>query len=350
MTSKEIKGTYYDFIVKLSIDKWGLTTDDTVYISTILIGKITNFVNQIIELKSTKTRTIFFRNDLEYTEANHRFEYEKGGLKNLLPKTERVLLSNAVYLQMITPFTENGVQIERQTIHNRLNQVKGLLSVHFGANILFYELTNETRKLSNPDKATMFMEPLLIDPISVDLKRPQILGFIDIIAKIDALNEHQRKPILLTAQFYLDGLRDFKKAMLPQAFIKLWIAIEGISMPNSTNITGLNEKLKSHYGLSDKNEAKSKFFTGHLFRIRSLMFHRAELPEINPRVIDLMIHLYYDLLCIITKSTVDNRTIKYLKSNIDGKIMSDYLIDWFKTITSIENSYKKLKSKSTKLT
>lgn len=341
MNSGVEKGTYNDLIVQKSIDKWGLASDDSVYISTILVGRVANFVNQVIELTTTKTRSMFLRSDINYTEAKHRFEYEEEAVKNLNPKSERLQISNALYLQMVTPYTQNGKRVDDKIIKSRLNQIKGLLSAHFGLNVLFYELQPEIRKLSTPEKASLFMEPLLIDPTPVDLNRSNVLEFMDIIKKIDTLDENDRKPILLSVQFYLDGLRDFKIAMLPQAFLKLWVSIEGISMSGLTNIMALNRKLMSHYKISDTTETKSKFFTGKLFRLRSLIFHRAELPKINPRVIDLMIHLYYDLLCIITKSTVKDRTIKYLDSKIENKKMSEYLNEWFQAIAQIEESYKK---------
>ncbi len=79
------------------------------------------------------------------------------------------------------------------------------------------------------------------------------------------------------------------------SFLKLWIAIEALSMPDSTNVRSAIRMLAASYGFREE-EARDFFQLGRIQGLRSRILHEGALVEVSPRFIDLVCALFRDLL------------------------------------------------------
>jgi hypothetical protein len=78
-------------------------------------------------------------------------------------------------------------------------------------------------------------------------------------------------------------------------FLKTWIAIEALAMPNGTNVAQVKELLGLAYGVSP-SKASSDLYVGWLVRIRGRIVHSGAIRSLHYAIPMYMEALYKDLL------------------------------------------------------
>jgi hypothetical protein len=162
------------------------------------------------------------------------------------------------HLLIIIPFEENEEDIERE---KRLQQYLSILVAVNGRNIAYEKIfenqinfTKKTRSSSSP----VLIVPYIFKPIELTSKRVKIIE--EAHKKILKLDEKPKNMVNLSLSWF--GQATYSSGV--DAFLKYWIAIEVIAMPDTTNINPLIKILADVYEI--RNEvARKKFGVGRIF-------------------------------------------------------------------------------------
>jgi hypothetical protein len=173
------------------------------------------------------------------------------------------------YLLLMSPFDTDGVTGHEASTRQTIALYVGLLATLFGRNIVYRRLFDNivqcgkeqvssfNRAVENP---LWFPAPIIDDTHLAELTAAD--------ARIASLADQDKQRIQLS-------LRWFESAVFDNgvdAFLKCWIALETLGMPDTTNIRPLNETLAGAYGIS-VDEARDRFGIGKLFGLRSRIVH-----------------------------------------------------------------------------
>jgi hypothetical protein len=211
------------------------------------------------------------------------------------------------HLLIIIPFEENEEDIERE---KRLQQYLSILVAVNGRNIAYEKIfenqinfTKKTRSSSSP----VLIVPYIFKPIELTSKRVKIIE--EAHKKILKLDEKPKNMVNLSLSWF--GQATYSSGV--DAFLKYWIAIEVIAMPDTTNINPLIKILADVYEI--RNEvARKKFGVGRIFDFRSKIVHHGFLLPINPTLLKYLEAIYIDALFKIIDIKSDKRIQEFFNN------------------------------------
>ncbi len=106
------------------------------------------------------------------------------------------------------------------------------------------------------------------------------------------------------------------------AFVEYWIALETLSMPNTSDIRPLVNNFVDIYNLS-YDEAKERFGIGKLFGLRSRIVHDGQIVPVHAQLLSYLEALYADVLFAHLELPSEERAGSML--NTPGYILDEYL-------------------------
>jgi Apea-like HEPN len=101
----------------------------------------------------------------------------------------------------------------------------------------------------------------------------------------------ERSRIELSLSWFKEAHSSFDE----NAFLRYWLAIETLAMPNTTNIADANTILAQAYGVSIQQIQEDIEF-GRLFGLRGSIVHNGLRSSIDPRLLNYIAAVYADLL------------------------------------------------------
>jgi Apea-like HEPN len=219
-------------------------------------------------------------------EANWKFDGEK--------IVERTSVAGT-YVLIMAPFDVDGTIGNEAAVRNQITEAVGLLTSLHGRNIVFQHLFDNIIEMTE-HKSSAFspvMDNLHFFPIvGVGSNATKLLRQAD--AAIAKSDQKQRTSMSL-------ALRWFKSAVFEtdgiSGFVKYWVAIETLAMPDTTNIAPINQMLSDAYGMSIEG-VRHRFLVGRLLNLRSEIIHNGHLGAINANLFRYMESLFSDLLSI----------------------------------------------------
>lgn len=120
-------------------------------------------------------------------------------------------------------------------------------------------------------------------------------ALLEIEAASDALSDlspHDQDRLRLSLRWFGQSLREEEDQ---DAFIKLWVALEVLAMPDATNVKPLNLSLADAYDMPF-DEVTRRFQVGRIHGLRSDMLHEGKSSLHFPLISDYAHALYIDLL------------------------------------------------------
>ena len=172
---------------------------------------------------------------------------------------------------------------------------RGLLCAYHGRNVAYDRVSEFMFDLSNP-AATTFVTPSFENPLALPvprLRRAERIRFETLLKNLNQRDRHRS----LEDRLHL-SCRWFGSAIEhsgPDAFLRYWIALEALAMPDSTNIVAVNEHLARSYGLSF-DQAAQRFLVGRLFGFRGQIVHRGSQRPVPGTVLSYIAAVYIDVL------------------------------------------------------
>lgn len=211
-------------------------------------------------------------------------------LKTIAPSFQET--NEGTYLLLIAPFDINGEKGSEQRTSQLITEAVALLTSHYGRNIA-YDKVYDNRVHMSSGEVSCFT-PSILNPSSMNapaLNKDSVEALTLADSTLYSLESNIQQRIRLSLRWYEASLNDRDI----DAFIKSWIAIETIAMPDTSNIRPVNEQLSEIYHIPYK-QAKDHFQIGKLAGLRSDIVHDGKIVPMHSKLSDYMDAIYADLL------------------------------------------------------
>jgi len=215
------------------------------------------------------------------------------------------------YLIIILPFDKDGVQGNERITQDRIKDIVGLLIAFNDQNMAFERLFDYVINLDGKEKSVI--GEVITVPTGMpkpNLSNEQLLRIQNADQKIDSLDLPTQHRIRLSLRWFEAARHDDDI----DAFLKCWIAIETIAMPDTTNIKPINDLLSQIYDFS--NEAVGEtFHIGRLFNARGRIVHGGEQFRVSIYLILFMQAIYIDVLFKVLGLQSEKRALALIQNN-----------------------------------
>jgi len=233
----------------------------------------------------------FIRGSLTYIRSTP-IKIVKPDLWNVAVDASERRTEDGTYLLLLAPYATEKQPGDEAATRRLIVEAVGLLVAWAGRNVVYERVFDNVFELAT-NQTTSF-GPALLNPLvspEVDLSPIRLAAVTEAATKIGQLHPAAKDRILLSLRWFKAGLEDEGT----DAFLKLWIALETLGMPNTTDIRPLSEVLARAYEVT-KEEASRRFVVGKLFGLRSKIVHAGALVPMHFRLIEYVGAVYVDVL------------------------------------------------------
>ena len=215
------------------------------------------------------------------------------------------------YLMLILPFKKDGVEGDENKTRERINDVIGLIASANKLNMVYEHIFDYVHDVDGNERSVI--GSITINPLSIsapDISVPRLNFICSIDKNIERETENKKNRIRLALRWYKMGIKD----MGVDAFLKYWIAVETLSMPDTTNIKPVIQKMAKINNISYE-ESVRKFNIGRIFGLRGKIVHFGEQMPINANLLEYLESIFFDLLLCELNMPSENRVDAFLKSS-----------------------------------
>lgn len=217
---------------------------------------------------------------------------ETGELYLTLGLKNDVLLREGRYCLLAARMSDEVPEPDARSL---IEAGRGLLCAYHGRNVAYARISEFMLDVANPAAYTS-VSPTFENPLALPVPRLQSAERMQFGALLKNLNQRDRDPSLedrlhLSCRWFSSAIEQGG----PDAFLRYWIALEALAMPDSTNIAAINERLAQSYDLPVDQAAK-RFLVGRLFGLRGQIVHRGSDGPVPGPVLDYIAAVYIDVL------------------------------------------------------
>jgi hypothetical protein len=211
--------------------------------------------------------------------------------------------SGGHFLILTTHHDRDGKSGNEPATRARLAMAAALLATVFGRNIVYHKIFENILNLESLQ--THMLSPVfenpnwfpLVEPVKVRITLVERLA-----AALHQLPDPARNRVELSLRWYEDAV--FARGV--DAFLKYWISIETVAMPDTSNIRPLEELFASAYGMSFLT-ARSTFQIGKIFGLRSRIVHDGDIVPVHGNLLLYLEALYVDALYATLREPLEKR-------------------------------------------
>jgi hypothetical protein len=217
-------------------------------------------------------------------------------------------LPEGAYLLLLAPFDVEGKQGDELAIRQRMSEVVGLLVAFEGRNIAFRHLFDNVHELGRPERSVI--SPTMVLPFNLptpNLSQSRLESIVMIDRRISEQPETVSNRIRLSLRWFESATYDSDV----DAFLKYWIALETLAMPNTTNIQPVNEALATAYNRS-MQEVGEKYHIGRLSDLRNRIVHDGLITSISIPLLDYVAAVFVDVLSQIVGTPCEMKAHKMI--------------------------------------
>jgi hypothetical protein len=214
------------------------------------------------------------------------------------------------YTIFLLPFDVDGQAGLERITRERINDIVGLLAALNERNMVYQHIFDYVHRADGKERSVI--GATLVNPLSMpkpDLSDDRLRMISAVDATIQAMEESGRNRIRLSLRWFQAALFDFGV----DAFLKYWVAIETLAMPDTTNIRPINETLSYIYGIT-REEATKRFQIGRMFDLRGRIVHQGSQVPVSGKLLDYAEAIYSDLLLDAAGHPSRNRANTFLSS------------------------------------
>lgn len=197
------------------------------------------------------------------------------------------------FVLLATPHGTHGQNGNETASKERLRTAAGLLGAIMGRNAVFEPVFD--CQISGAGTPTGIITPAFENPAV--FRTPQLsedgLSVLEsAAARLGGLQAVIRQRAELSLRWLYEAMHE-KSGVF--AFLKYWIAIETLAMPDDTNIKPVVLRLSDAYNVSDRH-VREHFAIGHLAGLRGDIVHRGLTPKVDQYLLAYTEAIYVDLL------------------------------------------------------
>ena len=189
-------------------------------------------------------RAIFNYGSLSYMDANNIFEFGQDHVRNINPsKFESKDTNIGGWTILITPHLRDGVQRPEPETRNSITVAEGILSALNSPNIVYEKVFENIVDLSS-NHTTGFSPTYNISNRPPNLQASALQLLSQFSVNLQALPENMQNRVILSLRWYSKSL-----VQGLDGFLSIWIAIEVIGMPDTSDVKPAVKSLAQIYQL-----------------------------------------------------------------------------------------------------
>lgn len=257
-------------------------------------------------------RTVFLHGALSYHSLGKiKKEIVGEQFRFTAPEPELKTEDPGPHLIVIAAHKVDGQQGDESRTKDRIEAALGLLLAFYGRNVAFEKLFE--CEVAADGSNTTFASEAQVNPLTF----PKIYVVEDSLKRLQEasgailrLSDAAKNRTFLSLKWFQEAIYDSNGLM---GFLKYWIAIETLAMPDVTNVRPVNEILAQVYS-SSTNDAEMKFYVGRIHGLRSDIVHDGMIVAIHSGIADYLQALYFDLLSFVAGLPSERRLETALKN------------------------------------
>lgn len=240
-----------------------------------------------------RVRAVMLWGHLKYFSAPNKWHIDSDGhIHYEVDEIKESSTEEGSYIVFLTPYAVSGTAEPESVVRERVDVAAGLLAAIANRNIVaekIYENILDTTSLQSTFYGPVLENPNWSGP--VDIGKHGIDRLNAAASNASSLPDKTRNRVGLSLRWYEMSIRDSGV----NEFIKLWLAIETLAMPDTTDIKMLIGILSKGYSVS-YDEAKTRYCIGEIFGLRALVVHQGKIVGIDGHLIKFMRAIFSDLL------------------------------------------------------
>lgn len=216
----------------------------------------------------------------------------------------------AFYTLFLSPFDPSAGVNDEPRVRQLIGTAVGLVAAINGGALVFERMFDNVVDLAT-GQLTVF-GPAFKTPVAYG---PARFSAADLAVVADASKALELRDDALQARIRL-AMHWFHEALnddTQDEFIKLWIAVEALAMPDTTNVRPVNQILGSAYGITAQDAAK-RFGAGKLQGLRSRILHNGEQLVIHGDLTNYVRALFTDILFEVLALPAQHRADAYMRA------------------------------------
>lgn len=266
--------------------RWKCNTNDTIFIrgySTFGINR-NDLNSQIKELDFEEVKVIIFYGEFEYFEQKlSTLDASKGKGNIIEPKT--IYADKDVYVFIMTPSCN----------FEAVDMISGFLNAFLDKNITCEFMFDAKMFASGEGTVAEYSCINYSKRSNPDMSYSKLNLITRAYRGISKKTEKDKNKILYSLNWFFSAIRDGENFnRLIDIFVKYWIAIEAISMHDTTR-HDLKDELAKIYSMKFEIAAKM-FQIEEIYDIRCSIVHDGKLIEVDDKLLEYMESLYIDIL------------------------------------------------------
>jgi len=266
-------------------------------------GSVSELANGIIvDLIGTRAYALY--GHLSYLDTSgNRWEWNDQGAPTCKIDLKSGKTPIGSWLIIMAPYKIDGIDGNEAEVKRFISASAGLIATFSGRNAVYEKIYDNIIEVGTGKMAgfsPVFSSPWTFPPPNFSKERVALIQ--QGITRVSTLETQTQNRIELALHWYEEALRDQGR----DAFLKSWIALEVLAMPDGTNIRPINESLARSYSISF-DDAMKAYGVGRIFGLRSRIVHNGEILPIHYLLEDYTQAIFADVLFDILQLPSDRR-------------------------------------------
>jgi hypothetical protein len=214
------------------------------------------------------------------------------------------------YLLLLAPF-DIGENIGNELItRQKISVAAALFAAFNGRNMVHEHIFDNIVKMSGG--VSSFSSPTLNSLFypKANVSELRINKIIESDLIISSLDESLQERIHISLRWFISAI--YESGV--DAYLKYWIAIETIAMPDTTNIGIIKKIISKIYNMSI-DEVETKFQIGKIFGLRGRIVHDGQIISIHGNLLKFIEALYIDILFELLHLPSEKKALTMINSN-----------------------------------
>lgn len=232
---------------------------------------------------------------ISYFINDTNWEVNEQGIPSCKVNIKNIRTPIGFWLIIMAPYKVDGVEGNEADVKRTISSSTGLLAVFAGRNAVYEKIYENIFDIES-GYVTVF-SPVYLNPGASpkpNLSKANVTLINEAVKKISNLDKRTKSRLELALHWYEEALKDNGR----DAFLKSWIALEVLSMPDSSNIRPINEALARAYGKTIDETIKT-FGVGRIFGLRSKIVHDGDVLPIKFVLEEYVQAIFADVMCDI---------------------------------------------------
>ena len=259
------------------------------------------FKNKILKLYFENYMVIFVKGNIKYISKPILFakEINEDSVEiSIVEPHKNKKTPDGVYMLILQPFDgKNGKIVGYcDSLSKNKSVISSIMAASIGRNVIFNEVFSySVNQLFQAEIESAGCSILKGELNENSLSEKNLEISIAIHNSIHSIENNLKKIILLSLHWFEQALRASFESSQSDSFLKFWVALEVLAMPDTSDIRPIKEIISCIYNLTN-DEASKKFKIGQIYGLRCKIVHDGMTEVANYENTMYLEALYIDIL------------------------------------------------------